>query len=743
MQDLQEIFKKLLGTVQQTTSFRPFLATLQHLMLTRHQPEIRKHYFSLLSTLCTQMILDGKGIDPDFRGKYKVNVNKIMDGFVTKERMKAAMDEAQETRLKAEAAIRDKEILDNKWADDFDTTKSKLEAEVEALRIKLPGGGFDLSTLSDVDAKRYFGGIGEENSIIKKALLKLKESRDQKEFFKTLEDGGVNLEGISQAFANILPTAVPGKEENQADSGAPAPPGGFGGPPPPPPPPGGFPGGPPPPPPPPGGFGPPPPPGFGPPAQPPAPKFIAQSKMKQFHWDKIAPNAVQNTIWEKTKIDENFYKKTLEWKEFEELFAAKEASAMKEVKAEKKPDLVSVVDPKKAYNCSLMLGLLKMTNAEIKKAILTVDKENQLSDNTCVQLINYIPSTEELASLKPFVEDPTKLAAADQFMLAISEIPRLEQRLNAMIYKRSFAEKMSEIKPNVDSVTKASRALKNSKSFHKVLELILLLGNYMNGTGRSGGALGFKLASINKLADTKSANNKMNFLHFIAITLENKFPEVKGFLEELVDVEPASKVSFTTLTADMNELRVGLKKIDAELEQHKSAGTGDRFKEIFTPFVTEGKTEFEELDKKFKRMEEAYQSVLVFFAEDPKTAPEEFFAMINRFLELYKQAVKENEDRAEQQLKELKKQQAAEEREERKKQRGIRSIGLDNIENSGDEEKAVLDDMLESLKSGAAYSQKGKGKEDGGGKKHRRKKQADDDDDDAGAAALLQQLRSD
>ena len=126
----------------------------------------------------------------------------------------------------------------------------------------------------------------------------------------------------------------------------------------------------------------------------------------------------------------------------------------------------------------------------------------------------------------------------------ISEIPRLEQRLGCMIFKRTFTEKVTELRPNLDAVTKASKALKSSKSFHKILEIILLLGNYMNGTGRSGGALGFKLAAINKLVDTKSANNKMTLLHFIADTVEAKFPEVIKFVEELVDVDAASKGAF-------------------------------------------------------------------------------------------------------------------------------------------------------------------------------------------------------
>jgi len=204
-----------------------------------------------------------------------------------------------------------------------------------------------------------------------------------------------------------------------------------------------------------------------------------------------------------------------------------------------------------------------------------------------------------------------------------------------MVFKRTFLEKVTEIRPNIESVTKASRALKSSKSFHKILEIILLLGNYMNGTGRSGGALGFKLSAINRLVDTKSANNKLTLLHFIVDTIETKFPEVLNFTDELSDVDAASKVSVATLQGELNELRQGVKKIEGELEKYeKPLGPHDNFQGVFQPFLETAKADFEDLDKKFKRMDEAYQAVLAFFAEDPKTTPEEFFAMILKFLEL-------------------------------------------------------------------------------------------------------------
>ena len=78
--------------------------------------------------------------------------------------------------------------------------------------------------------------------------------------------------------------------------------------------------------------------------------------------------------------------------------------------------------------------------------------------------------------------------------------------------------------------------------------MILLIGNYMNGTGVKGGAFGFRVSSINKvctpspcmvsllsvtqMVDTKSANN-MTLLHFLERTVSKHFPSMEVFLDEL------------------------------------------------------------------------------------------------------------------------------------------------------------------------------------------------------------------
>ena len=55
----------------------------------------------------------------------------------------------------------------------------------------------------------------------------------------------------------------------------------------------------------------------------------------------------------------------------------------------------------------------------------------------------------------------------------MSEIPRLEQRLGAITYQRSFKEKLGGVLPGIKAVTDASNKLKSSKNFKKIFEVSL------------------------------------------------------------------------------------------------------------------------------------------------------------------------------------------------------------------------------------------------------------------------------
>lgn len=101
-------------------------------------------------------------------------------------------------------------------------------------------------------------------------------------------------------------------------------------------------------------------------------------------------------------------------------------------------------------------------------------------------------------------------------------IPHYEQRLRSLHYKKRFNTWVSEIQPRVRAVMEASREVARSRRLKKLLEIVLALGNYMN-RGARGNATGFRLASLNKLADTKSSAMKgTTLLHYLVEIADKK-----------------------------------------------------------------------------------------------------------------------------------------------------------------------------------------------------------------------------
>lgn len=188
-----------------------------------------------------------------------------------------------------------------------------------------------------------------------------------------------------------------------------------------------------------------------------------------------------------------------------------------------------------------------------------------------------------------------------------------------MLIRSRFAEEVAELKPvsliltqcilnNVCSllsfqmlsaVTQACREVKNSKNFGKLIEVstlfsiqcipllcvystlqvVLLMGNYMNTGSRNAQSYGFDLSYLNKvknrervcvflvsvtsciscgvvvtidtflhiqLSSTKSADHKTTLLHFLANTVETRHPAILEFATDLRNVEEAAKCRTST-----------------------------------------------------------------------------------------------------------------------------------------------------------------------------------------------------
>lgn len=81
----------------------------------------------------------------------------------------------------------------------------------------------------------------------------------------------------------------------------------------------------------------------------------------------------------------------------------------------------------------------------------------------------------------------------------MSSVKRLRPRLSHILFRLQFEEQVNNLRPDILAVNAACDEVRKSRSFGCLLELVLLLGNYMNAGSRNAQSYGFDLSSLCKV----------------------------------------------------------------------------------------------------------------------------------------------------------------------------------------------------------------------------------------------------
>ncbi|XP_043940790.1 disheveled-associated activator of morphogenesis 2 isoform X2 [Protopterus annectens] len=333
-------------------------------------------------------------------------------------------------------------------------------------------------------------------------------------------------------------------------------------------------------------------------------KYIPQPShpLKSFNWSKLGESKINSTIW--NEIDDTNAFKVLDLEDFEKMFSAyqrqqKETGSIEDLYlSSRKIKELSVIDGRRAQNCVILLSKLKLSNEEIKRAVLQMDEQEDLAKDMLEQLLKFVPEKSDIDLLGEHKHEIDRMARADRFLYEMSRIDHYQQRLQALFFKKKFAERLAEAKPKVKAILLASKQVCQSKCLKKILEVVLAFGNYMN-KGQRGNAFGFKISSLNKIADTKSSIDRgITMLHYLIMILEKKYQEILNIPSDLQHVPEAAKVNLTELEKEVNNIKNGLKAIESELEYQRSRiqEPGDRFLPVMSDFITVASFSFCELE---------------------------------------------------------------------------------------------------------------------------------------------------
>ncbi|KAI1294579.1 Protein diaphanous -like protein 3 [Halotydeus destructor] len=661
-------FELISNTVKRTPAEASFRSLLQHLLLIRDDMNVRNAYFQLADDCVSQLVMYRKStVDPDFRykGKVEIDTESAVEAVVS-----ALKDSEHRLALSLEKKLQEAV-----------TEKQEAEAKCEKLEKQI----------TEIKA----------NTVAKPA-------------------------GAPPLPQNGPPPPPPPPPMPGMSSGPPPPPPlpGMAGPPPPPPLPGM--GGPPPPPPPPGMGGPPPPPPFGGPALPMVPsipsylptlnEYKLETPLKKVNWKKITPTKIpEQSIW--VEIDERTMKESeYLFNGLNERFSSDSRRTIKKINldangdraAAKKVKTLKVLDPKTAQNLMILVSSIKMGADELSRNILTVN-EGQLSDAVLQQLIKYVPQQQQLIQLEEFRKDFDTLHEAEQFALTLGSIKRLVPRLTNISFKLKFNELVQDIRPHLVAATAACEEVRKTKSFAKVLQLILLIGNYMNSGSRNAQAYGFDISFLPKLSNTKAADNKTTLLHYLTEVIETKYPECLKFPEDLHHLDAASRVSPEQLAKNLTQMKSSIRSLETDLKTFKQHNSLDRFGIVMNNFVEMAKEQHEKLQAMFAKMERLYNNLANYFAFEPKKyTMDEFFSDIkvfkDQFVESYGEIKRLREEEERKTRARIAKEAADRERTLRKKNNF--NTSKNSFVDMDAEEEGVVDSLLVALKTGKAFEGK-------------------------------------
>lgn len=321
-----------------------------------------------------------------------------------------------------------------------------------------------------------------------------------------------------------------------------------------------------------------------------------------------------------------------------------------------KPEIVHLVDMRRANNCEIMLTKIKMPLPDMITAILALDSST-LDVDQVENLIKFSPTKEEMEMLKNYSGDKEMLGRCEQFFLELMKVPRVESKLRVFSFRITFSTQVKELRSSLEIINDASKEIRVSVKLRRIMQTILSLGNALNqGTAR-GSAIGFKLDSLLKLTDTRARNNKMTLMHYLCKVLAEKMEDLLDFDKDLVHLEAASKIQLKSLAEEMQAVTKGLEKVEQELITSETDGAVSvGFRKVLKDFLYTAEADVRSLTSLYSEVGRNADSLAQYFGEDPARCPfEQVISTLLNFVNLFKKAREDNIKLAEAERKKIEK----------------------------------------------------------------------------------------
>ena len=237
---------------------------------------------------------------------------------------------------------------------------------------------------------------------------------------------------------------------------------------------------------------------------PPRKKFTHAAKLRSVYWDNITSKSVlEKSMW--VHLDDHAVK--LDTAMLDTAFAAKDIAVTLPTETVKKEEskVVNLLDAKREKNVGITIGRLKVPVSTIHRALLFGDF-TVLTKDIVPLLVNAAPTPDEQMVCNAYQGDVSKLSGASRFVYELSDIPSVQTRLECCRTVVTIDDEEARLKEIRQIYETNLRFVKNCQGLKKLCQILLAIGNYLNGDSARGGAWGFRIEYLRKINTTKCAD---------------------------------------------------------------------------------------------------------------------------------------------------------------------------------------------------------------------------------------------
>jgi len=192
-------------------------------------------------------------------------------------------------------------------------------------------------------------------------------------------------------------------------------------------------------------------------------------------------------------------------------------------------------------------------------------------------LLSALPDEKEWDQLRAYDGNLKELESADQFVICLLKVPRLQAKLYNMIFWDEFELRKTCLEDMLAKMIEGSNRILNNPKLLKVAQMVISVSNYLFTPGKTGRQAGQRGGGPGKTEEATSNKPSPAMLSYLSGFIIKNFGELYKSKEDIFAFEEAYRFQPNTLWGEISEIETGLAFITQDLDYLAEFGDEPRF----------------------------------------------------------------------------------------------------------------------------------------------------------------------